>query len=150
MLTSEFIEKVEALGFVYELGGSSCVWHQIYTKDMDMACEIHKTIQYAFQFDSVYVEDEDIGKLCDIATEYAKTPISERESEKKYYLRFPNHHKVDGVFQFDYFILDSEETYYIGRKGYSKDKFTKSEIEELKTKFKEINFDELDWKECEE
>ena len=88
MKYSEFKEKVEKLGFVVEDDGT-----QIYvdkSKDGETLVSIGKYKQ--FLLDSEWsgfnnlTEDQKL-KLYDLAYQLAKTPLAEREEEKRYWLQ---------------------------------------------------------------
>ena len=108
MKTKEFIRRVEELGFEYE-----------------------KATERAWDWIDKDVQE----KLFDLLIEYAKTPIEDREEEKKFYLR----HKwlnldTDNYLHLDVddgsCMLDDDEEF-----SYTKIKLTEKEIKEIKKKF---------------
>lgn len=84
MKTKEFIKRVDELGFKVnrindqiDIIGRSFTIARIYTNRM-----------YAMNaFTFVNIEWRNQDKLFDLIVEYAKTPIEDREEEKKIYLR---------------------------------------------------------------
>ena len=88
MKTKEFIEKVEALG--YEVGSFKTDMN-ISDSDGHELAIVSKKHRFAMDtdmFDFVtYVNDDDAEKIATLLFEYSATPPSEREEEKRYYLR---------------------------------------------------------------
>ncbi len=87
------------------------------------------------EWDGVY--DEDKTKLFDLIVEYAKTPIDEREEEKKFYLKH-RWFKPSPIYKnyLNYWIGNDE--YWLDYKNESKEiqtQFTLKEIDEIKEKF---------------
>lgn len=107
MKTKEFIKRVKELGFEVGInGGTACVLKNDYTTIMRV--EVDKTfVADCFYLSNRSLEEEIREKLFDLLVEYAKTPIEDREEEKKFYLR----HKWENK------------------------QFTFKEIEEIKMKF---------------
>ena len=88
MKTKEFIEKVEALG--YEVGSFKTDMN-ISDSDGHELAIVSKKHRFAMDtdmFDFVtYVNDDDAEKIATLLFEYSATPPSEREEEKRSYLR---------------------------------------------------------------
>ena len=88
MKTKEFIEKVEALG--YEVGSFKTDMN-ISDSDGHELAIVSKKHRFAMDtdmFDFVtYVNDDDAEKIATLLFEYSATPPSEREEEKRYWLR---------------------------------------------------------------
>lgn len=87
------------------------------------------------EWDGVY--DEDKTKLFDLIVEYAKTPVNEREEEKKFYLKH-RWFKPSPIYKnyLNYWIGNDE--YWLDYKNESKEiqtQFTLKEIDEIKEKF---------------
>lgn len=135
MKTKEFIKKVEELGLrvknCYKAFEISNATNQI------AFVEEEKTLAFSTTFYKYYDLDEEIKeKLFDLLVEYARTPIEEREEEKKYYLRhrwlcdYTKHsfkflNKVNDA----YSINDDFETAQV------KTEFTQKEIDNIKKTF---------------
>lgn len=137
MKTKEFIKRIEELGFeVWISGGIAYV-----LKDGRYEVARIKT-KRACAIDFFYLLNETLDKeisekLFDIIVEYAKTPIEDREEEKKIYLR----HR--------YFRFNTGSSKYLGIDlvkdkpdlcskitcRWMKNQFTEKEIEEIKEKY---------------
>ena len=88
MKYSEFEREVEKLGCkVHERGCELFVKRNTYT-----ILSVHKNIE--FEFDNDWNKWSGIGEikspLFDLAYKLAKTPLAEREEEKKYRVKFPS------------------------------------------------------------
>lgn len=124
MKTSEFIKKVDELGYKMIDEVDDMV---IYHDDKIMGSVNNNKVN---KLDTSWYEDIST-ELLDLCVEYAKTPIEERKEEKKYYLRLP----IKGDPNISYLNYDE----IIG--GYSfnsnvetpifKTQFTQKEIDEL-------------------
>lgn len=134
MKTNEFIKRVEELGYKA---------HKIATQIDIIAngftiARVYTNRMYAMNaFTFINIEWRNQDKLFDLIVEYAKTPIEDREEEKKYYLRhrwmttpggFPKGLRIN----IDTGTADVE--LMIPMIGY-KNQFTLEEIEEIKEKF---------------
>ena len=134
MKTKEFIKRVEELGFKVnrtvtqiDIIAHSFTIARVYTNRM--------YAMNAFTFINIEWRNQD--KLFDLIVEYVKTPIEDREEEKKLYLR----HR--------YFRFDNGSSKYLGMDllkykpdlyskityRWVKNQFTKKEIDEIKEKF---------------
>lgn len=134
MKTKEFIKRVEELGFKVnrtgtqiDIIGRSFTIVRVYTNRM--------YAMNAFTFINIEWRNQD--KLFDLIVEYVKTPIEDREEEKKFYLwhkyfRFYNgSRKYLGMDLLKYKPdLCSKITY-----RWMKNQFTEKEIDEIKEKF---------------
>lgn len=137
MKTKEFIKRVEGLEFEVENGKE-----YYYIKDIDgeLIASINKliTFQICTNFNAWDELCDDLKKqLFDIISKYTKTPVDEREEEKKLYLR----HR--------YFRFDNGSSKYLGMDllkykpdlyskityRWVKNQFTEKEIDEIKEKF---------------
>ena len=136
MKTKEFIEKVEALG--YEVGvGSFETDMNISDSDGHELAIVSKKHRFAMDtdmFDFVaYVNDDDAEKIATLLFEYSATPPSEREEEKRYYLRLAT--KIDVYEDRRYLNMDiPNEKYTLSENkddAYYKASFTESEIAEM-------------------
>lgn len=134
MKTKEFIKRVEELGFKVnrtvtqiDIIAYSFTIARVYTNRM--------YAMNAFTFINIEWRNQD--KLFDLIVEYAKTPIEDREEEKKFYSR----HR--------YFRFDNGSSKYLGMDllkykpdlyskityRWVKNQFTEKEIDEIKEKF---------------
>ena len=136
MKTKEFIEKVEALG--YEVGvGSFETDMNISDSDGHELAIVSKKHRFAMDtdmFDFVaYVNDDDAEKIATLLFEYSATPPSEREEEKRYYLRLAT--KIDVYEDRRYLNMDiPNEKYTLSENkddAYYKASFTESEISQM-------------------
>ena len=136
MKTKEFIEKVEALG--YEVGvGSFETDMNISDSDGHELAIVSKKHRFAMDtdmFDFVaYVNDDDAEKIATLLFEYSATPPSEREEEKRYYLRLAT--KIDVYEDRRYLNMDiPNEKYTLSENkddAYYKAIFTESEIAQM-------------------
>lgn len=87
MKTKEFIKRVEELG--YPLSSSYYCW-EIRNKKNYLIAVVSKDVLYKISTDSAYwdgISDEDKNKLLGLLIEYAKTPIKDREEEKKFLIQ---------------------------------------------------------------
>ena len=137
MKTKEFIKRVDELGFIAYKDGD---YWSIKDENEDIVANLNKTTlsQVCTDFmgwDEVYNEDKE--KLFDIIVEFAKTPLDEREEEKKFYL------KHRWIFDKDFYMYLRKTSYddkemrfgVINFSGNDSLKFTLKEIEEIKKKF---------------
>ena len=148
MKTKEFIEKVEALG--YEVGvGSFETDMNISDSDGHELAIVSKKHRFAMDtdmFDFVaYVNDDDAEKIATLLFEYSATPPSEREEEKRYYLRLAT--KIDVYEDRRYLNMDiPNEKYTLSENkddAYYKAIFTESEIAEMDiTGFQKVEVNE--------
>lgn len=141
MKTKEFIKKVEELGYLVNEGYADWQISRI-SKGQDLLVAIvNKNNLSRISTDFVGwwdISDEDKSKLLDIIVEYGKTPLEDREEEKKYYLR----HRWLTEGGFYRFVKHHTKAY--GKKyelaswtyGDTSDmQYTIKEIEEIKKKF---------------
>ena len=88
MKTKEFMAKVEALG--YEVGSFKTDMN-ISDSDGHELAIVSKKHRFAMDTDMfefvTYVNDDDAEKIATLLFEYSSTPQSEREEEKRHYLR---------------------------------------------------------------
>lgn len=88
MKTTEFVKKVEALGYEVDDFGNSLNIGDSDGHELAIVSKKHRFVMDTNAFDFVtYVNDEDTEKLATLLFEYSATPLAEREEEKKYYLR---------------------------------------------------------------
>ena len=132
MKYSEFKREVEKMGFTHNtrcaeivvkvhgrtVMGVSTNREYIVDSEWDEFQSLHKKIQ---------------GELFDLAYQLAKTPLAEREEEKKYYLRLAT--KIDVYEDRRYLNMDiPNEKYTLSENkddAYYKASFTESEIAEM-------------------
>lgn len=137
MRTKEFTRRVEELGFVCEKAEEV---YFIYNKEGPKYASVCHNVPNQIsnmkrEWD--FLDKEEQEKLFDLLIEYAKTPIEDREEEKKFYLR----HRW--IFNKDFYMY-LQKTSYDDKKmsvrvlGFSDNddiKFSEKEIEEIKEKF---------------
>lgn len=148
MKTKEFIKRVEELGFEAWISGSIAY----VLKDGRYEVARIKT-KRACAIDFFYLLNETLDKeisekLFDIIVEYAKTPVKDREEEKKFYLRHKWMTTLGGFpkgLRINIGTGTADVEQMIPMIGY-KNQFTKKEIEEIKEKF---DTDLADFKEVE-
>lgn len=141
MKTKEFIKRVEELGYL--INGNYYHYWEIKNKKNYLIAVVSKDVLYKISTDSGYwdgIPDEDKNKLLGLLIEYSKTPIKDREEEKKFYLK---HSWVMTEFGDEYYLCKSYnaagDISYVFRLSYiTHDEtwlFTLKEIEEIKKKF---------------
>lgn len=132
MKTKEFIKRVEDLGYDVELYPSHVV---ITTSNISVATVYTQRLYEINTRSIVKVELTHKEELFDLIIKYAKTPIEEREEEKKFYLR---HTWIETGYD-DYLNIDLEDDYYYlddkKEDWYKKTIFTRKEIDEIKAKY---------------
>lgn len=138
MRTKEFIKRVEELGFrtksEYLKDKKVCIYD---INDYYIASVITNRLYGAYicGWNSGLIEFEDVVDLVSVITEYIITPIEEREEPKRYYLR----HKWIKTNDYNYLTLDLDDNTYelndIEGFDWTKNKFTREEIEEIKEKY---------------
>ncbi|MDU2648337.1 hypothetical protein [Anaerococcus vaginalis] len=148
MKTKEFIKRVEELGFGVKVYDSQI---RILANDFiisvvyigrEYMINTYKPVSLAFRN-----EDE----LFDLIIKYAKTPVDEREEEKKFYLKHRWMRTINGFSRALKIDIDcgiADVGYICPSLGY-KNQFTKKEIEEIKEKFNTdlADFEEIEVKE---
>ena len=92
MKTKEFIEKVENLGHTITKGDINEDY--IWVRDDCYNAILGINIKEPFVLDTNYsnfkeLKEEDKEQLINLAIEYIKTPLEERQDVEKYYLRLP-------------------------------------------------------------
>lgn len=147
MKTKEFIEKIKKLGCYIRIGRVTIF---IIYCDVVVAI-IHREYPYSLDTRSIF-KTEYADELFDLCVEYAKTPIEEREEEKKYYL--------EKITQREFFEgLSRTLTRNIKNNTFSlgvgvetanlTSEFTQEEIDEIKERFN-TDLEEFDQIEVEE
>lgn len=137
MKTKEFIKRVEELGFeVFNEDGYLVVKDEYgYNLAYVNKTTLTQMSTDYMEWDGVY--DEDKTKLFDLIVEYAKTPVNEREEEKKFYLR---HRWLKPKLIYKNYLnhwIGTNE-YWLDYDDKTKDvqtQFTLKEIEEIKEKY---------------
>lgn len=84
MKTKEFIKRVEELGFKVNKGITRIC---IVSEGLTVATISTERVHYINCFCFVDIEWKNQDKLFDLIVEYARTPIEDREEQKKFYLR---------------------------------------------------------------
>ena len=135
MKTKEFIKRVEELGYLFD---DSYVYYQIRNEENLLIAIVNKNVLSEISTDfGVWgeISNTDRDKLFDLIVEYAKTPIEDREEEKKFYLEhkwmaYEGHNYLTrcNLTGRHFLSFKREDKYY-------KTQFTRKEIEEIKEKF---------------
>lgn len=129
MKTKEFVERIKELGFLIEKRGK-----QITITDKDDTPLLTIYNDYIYSMDTVFsafdeLDESDKNKLFKLGYEYASTPLSEREQEKKYYIRLKG-----AVGEYHYLNYDIEDNGYFLDDNDNSDieitQFTKQDIEQ--------------------
>lgn len=137
MRTKEFIKRVKELGFGTWITGNSVYISKGNDKTIARV-EVHKTLCIDFVYPSNWSLEEEIReKLFDLIVEYVKTPLEDREEEKKFYLKHRYLRSEKGNEQYLYMPLGSGSLFLQRSMAtrLNKYKFTLKEIEEIKEKF---------------
>lgn len=136
MKTKEFIRRVDELGFLYEKAEEV---YYIYNKEgTKYASVCHNVPNQISNMERVwdFLDKEEQKKLFDLLIEYAKTPIEDREEEKRFYLK---HRWLENREECNYLNFEISGLYYsLNTKceaSWAKTKFTINEIKEIKEKF---------------
>lgn len=134
MKTNDFIKKVEDLGFK-TVNQQKLI--RVDNKDGAWLIHVRKDTRLDLAVSWVLGVDEE---LFDLAVEYAKTPIDEREEPKKYYLKH-KYLRTDHGFNYliRHIIHDSMTLGGAKESDFYKTKFTYQEMERFP---KEFNMDE--------
>lgn len=132
MKTSEFIERVERLGYEVDNISFPTVLRIVAGEDVWIASVETNALN---KVDTRY--DANIpSELFDLLVEYAKTPIEEREEEKKYHWKLKGGGKLDNdMSHFNY--QKSANEWFLSSKTQHLDiatQFTEKEFAELKSK----------------
>lgn len=139
MKTKEFIKRVEELGYLID--DNYYHYWEIRNNKNYLIAVVSKDVLYKISTDSGYwddISDEDKNKLLGLLIEYSKTPIEDREEEKRYYLK--HRWLTEGGF----YRYVKHHTKAYGKKyelaswtyGNTSDmQYTFKEIEEIKKKF---------------
>lgn len=145
MKTNEFIKRVKELGFEIKRAGSHI---DIMFNDFVIAGVYTDRMHVMTFYSHEKLLLTNIDKLFDLLVAYAKTPVDEREEEKKFYLRH-RWFKPSPIYKnyLNYWLRNDE--YWLDYKNESSEiqtQFTLKEIDEIKEKF---NTDLGDFKEIE-
>ncbi len=134
MKTNEFIKRVEELGYDIKLRND---YIQI-IRDEFVAVVVYINVMYSITFHQIIKNSWNNGdKLFDLIVEYAKTPVDEREEEKKFYLRHRWFKPSPLIKNYLNYWIGNEE-YWLDYKNESEDvktQFTLKEVDEIKEKF---------------
>lgn len=131
MKTKEFIKKIEKMGYDIEIAYDTIR----VTYDGGILARIDKVKPYTLDTKATF-EVKHVKELFDLCVEYARTPIEEREEEKKYYLRMS-----DGFYIVcdEYLNFNKSAKHYVLHSKHQNDsyktQFTQKEIDEIKEKF---------------
>ena len=123
MKTSEFIKKLD------EHRDEILNVENIFSDD-----ELYLTSIKTNQFNITFYHDAEPDGIIDIIAEYLNTPVSEREDEKRYYLKLKGFSNEEETylcaydFWSDWILIDKDELKH-GDEFYFK--FTQSEIDEI-------------------
>ena len=138
MKTKEFIKRVDELGFEINENNYLDGTNYLVIRDSFSVTMCHVAINKLFEMDirfSEYMSET----LVDLIVEYAKTPVEDREEEKKFYLRhrFLTSLLRDMKYSFINYDTKYNDIYLSSNEAldYVKTKFTLKDIEEIKEKF---------------
>lgn len=135
MRTKELIKRVEELGYLFHNYKNAVV---IYGMNQKYAAQVWKDKRFKLDMCSENIDDlqdEVKGELFDLLVEYARTPLDEREEEKKFYLK---HKWIKGCVIMYLYRNELNGHCYLGDKKcrpHRQKRFTLKEIEEIKEKF---------------
>lgn len=137
MKTKKFITRLKELGFEYEKAEE--VYFIYDYEGTEYAAVCHTTPNQISNMEREWdlLDKDTQDKLFDLLVEYAKTPIEEREEEKKFYLRHRYFKYPDGgskYFTYNRFS-DTPNLGCIYFEEIDNAKFTLKESEEIKKKF---------------
>ena len=127
MKTSEFIEKLD------KHKGKFLI-ENIFSDD-----ELYLTSIKTNQFNITFYHDAEPSGIIDIIAEYLNTPVSEREDEKRYYLKLKGFSNEEETylcaydFWSDWILIDKDELKH-GDEFYFK--FTQKQIDEMPERYK--------------
>ncbi len=133
MKTKEFKKRVEELGFEVWINGS--IAYVLKNGQYTVASiKTNRVCAIDFFYHLNESLDKEISKkLFDIIVEYARTPLDEREEPKKYYLRYKwinaDYNYLNYDHRLNVYGLDRILNY-----NWTKNKFTREEIKEIKQK----------------
>lgn len=137
MLTKDFVKEVEKLGF--EVGKSMDAILIFYGIGQVSYALINERFHLGMIDGFCVLPEELKEKLYSLMDEYARTPLDEREEEKKFYLKQNLKHKWLERDAFYYLNLNIDKNIYLIDSYASTDtfktQFTQAEIEEIKEKF---------------
>ena len=145
MKTKEFIKRVKELGYNCFTNGSYIFINKGYPWIATIA--LHR-----MYYMELWTNDNKLGELC---MEYARTPIDEREEEKKYYLKLKRENREFYESLSAYLTLHKRENTFSLDVGVEtaglKCKFTQEEIDEIKeeqhtdlSEFEQIPVEEIE------
>jgi len=134
MKTKDFIRRVEELGYDVKLRND---YIQI-IHDEFVAVVVYINVMYSITFHQIIKTSWNNGdKLFDLIVEYVRTPVDEREEEKKFYLEHKYFKCINGDSRY-FQIYEPNGNPWLNAMdsimGYKK-QFTLKEIEEIKEKF---------------
>ena len=150
MKTKEFIKRVKELGYDIEISEENV----FIKRDGFIIVRISRISMYIMRIYTCF-KVKHTKELFDLCTEYARTPIEEREEEKKYYLqKMRSFYDADyneklaflNVFNDKYFVLNNSK-----QGNCYKSQFTQKEIDKIKeeqhtdlSEFKQIPVEEVE------
>ena len=125
MKTSEFIKRVEELGYVIKKVEFNKTI-EVFEGQKYHGCVTEKGINV------VRTNNAIPNDLFNLIIEYAKTPLEEREEPKKYYIRPKGMKLIRTNFVFNYYVNDGEWSLYgKDETRLAKTRFTLKELEDL-------------------
>lgn len=135
METKEFIKKIEKMGYDIEIAYDTIR----VTYAGGILARIDKVKPYTLDTKATF-EVKHVKELFDLCAEYARTPLTEREKEQKFYLQ-----KIEKFYEYEYdedcayLNFDIEEGDFelnnAAQSRYFKTQFTQKEIDEIKGKY---------------
>lgn len=151
MKTKEFIQRVKKLGYEVDDKGTGMFLYN----GNDIIVFVSKEKQYKLEtsnFSAVKNPEE----LFDLCTQYARTPIDEREGEQKFYLqKMETFYDEEYDEEYAYLNLTINANYFtlndLTQNNYCKTQFTQKEIDKIKeeqhtdlSEFEQIPVEELE------
>lgn len=134
MKTKELIERVKELGFEIIRAGSHI---DIMFNDFIVAGVYTDQMHVMTFYSHEKLLLTNVDKLFNLLVEYAKTPVDEREEEKKFYLRHRYFRFYNGSSKYLGMDLVKYELDLCSKITYRwvKNQFTEKEVDEIKEKF---------------
>lgn len=151
MKTKEFIKRVKELGYDIEISEENV----FIKRDGFIIVRISRISMYIMRIYTCF-KVKHTKELFDLCTEYARTPIEEREEEKKFYLqKMKSFYEVADDESCMFLNLDMEDnTHFLSGAGQNdncKTQFTQKEIDKIKqeqhtdlSEFKQIPVEEIE------
>ncbi len=139
MKTSEFIKRVEELGYVTDKDN----WYVYVRNKRFTVATVSETRVNAIEANLRHADIP--NKLFDLIVEYAKTPLEDREEPKRYYLRPKGMKLIRTNFVFNYYVNDGDWSLYgKDETRLAKTRFTLKELEGLGIDVEHYDLEEVE------